>query len=72
MDIRPVETESSEPRKSSMSSDDDAAQHRAARRRRLDAVFGNALPELTSDESDEHHTGRSKDWYEAQRPPHHG
>ena len=55
-----------------MSSDDDAAQHRAARRRRLDAVFGNDLPELTSDESDQHHTGRSKDWYEAQRPPHHG
>ena len=53
-------------------SDDDAAQHRAARRRRLDSVFGDDLPELTSDESDEHHTGRSKDWYEAQRPPHHG
>ncbi|PKZ63683.1 hypothetical protein CYJ73_20880 [Gordonia terrae] len=61
-----------DPEKSAMSSDDDAAQHRAARRRRLDSVFGDDLPELTSDESDEHHTGHSKDWFEAQRPPHHG
>ncbi|MBD0862252.1 hypothetical protein IA539_13655 [Gordonia sp. zg691] len=53
-----------------VTSDDMVARRRAARRRTLDSVFGADLPEITSDESDEHHTGRSKDWFEAQRPPH--
>ncbi len=63
-------TDPDDAKKSAVSSADGVARRRADRRRRLDAVFGNVLPDVTSDESDESHTGRSKDWFEAQRPPH--
>ena len=44
---------------------------RGARRRRMrDDVFGNDLPDTTSDERDEDHNGHSREWYESQRPPH--
>ena len=48
----------------------------AERRARLDAVFGDVLPETTSDERDPG-TSRGDDdrgdaWLRAQVPPHHG
>jgi hypothetical protein len=42
----------------------------AARRRRLAEVFGDVLPEGSSDEP--RPTGRDDRWYEENRPPHHG
>lgn len=47
-----------------------------ARRRRLAAVFGDVLPETTSDERDtdarESGEGRDDAWLRSQVPPHHG
>jgi hypothetical protein len=47
-----------------------------ARRRRLDAVFGDVLPETTSDEREEPTTADGEDagerWLRSQVPPHHG
>ena len=45
------------------------------RRRRLDAVFGEVLPETTSDERDpgaDDRADASEAWLKAQVPPHHG
>ncbi|HWM72552.1 MAG TPA: hypothetical protein VNQ53_02375 [Nocardioides sp.] len=45
------------------------------RRRRLDAVFGEVLPETTADEREpgaENRPEGSEDWLKAQVPPHHG
>ena len=45
------------------------------RRRRLAAVFGDVLPDTTTDERDaeEPEAGRSdEDWLKSQVPPHHG
>ena len=45
------------------------------RRRRLDAVFGEVLPETTSDERGPGADDRpdaSEAWLKAQVPPHHG
>ena len=48
------------------------------RRRRLAAVFGDVLPETTSDERDPETTAESSEedagerWLRAQVPPHHG
>ncbi len=44
------------------------------RRRRLAAVFGDVLPESTSDDRDEKPTDESGTdaWLRAQVPPHHG
>ena len=44
------------------------------RRRRLAAVFGDVLPETTTDERDpaEDRDSSSEDWLRAQVPPHHG
>jgi hypothetical protein len=45
------------------------------RRRRLDAVFGEVLPETTSDERDpgaDESSDASDAWLKAQVPPHHG
>jgi len=43
-------------------------------RRRLDEVFGDALPTVTSDERDpDPADGAERDrWYRENRPPHHG
>jgi len=41
-------------------------------RRRIDEIFGDVLPETTSDERDpERRTGLPDDWYRENRPPHH-
>ena len=48
---------------------------RARRRARLDAVFGEVLPETTTDERDDDVRRRSGDpdtWLREQVPPHHG
>lgn len=49
-------------------------QERAARRRRLADVFGDVLPEQTSDDADEpqSQTDGSDEWLKRQVPPHHG
>ncbi len=49
----------------------------AERRARLDAIFGDVLPETTSDERDPGTPSRGDDdpgdaWLRAQVPPHHG
>ncbi len=48
----------------------------AERRRRLDAIFGDALPETTRDERDPGEGAsdaeRGDAWLKAQVPPHHG
>jgi len=44
----------------------------AGKRRRVDEVFGDLLPDVTSDERDMHAEGATKDqWYLENRPPHH-
>ncbi|MGW6935632.1 hypothetical protein ACWGE0_36630 [Lentzea sp. NPDC054927] len=51
--------------------DDDAV----ARRRRLAEVFGDVLPETTSDErgsASGDGSGDREAWYRENRPPHHG
>jgi hypothetical protein len=41
-------------------------------RRRLDRVFGDVLPDTTSDERDpDRRNGHPDDWYRENRPPHH-
>jgi hypothetical protein len=45
------------------------------RRRRLAAIFGDVLPETTSDERDPAEgdgDDKSEDWLKSQVPPHHG
>jgi hypothetical protein len=45
------------------------------RRRRIEAVFGDVLPDTTSDERDHEAPesgSRGDDWLRAQVPPHHG
>ena len=44
------------------------------RKRRLAAVFGDVLPDTTSDEREPEapDTDRSEEWLQAQVPPHHG
>lgn len=46
------------------------------RRKRLAAVFGDALPETTSDERDDQESAPAQDqqdrWLREQVPPHHG
>ena len=50
-----------------------SAEERAARARRLAEVFGEVLPEQTSDDRDpDEPTGDSDAWLRAQVPPHHG
>lgn len=52
----------------------DAQEPEWKRRRRLAAVFGDAVPEQTSDDSDAREDGAGKGdaWYRAEVPPHHG
>jgi hypothetical protein len=49
-----------------------AAETEWQRRRRLAAVFGDVLPETTSDERDESDSGMAEEWLRRQVPPHHG
>jgi hypothetical protein len=44
------------------------------RRRRLAEVFGDGLPDQTSDDRDPgpRREGKGDAWYREQRPPHHG
>lgn len=58
---------------------EDTAAEEAARRRRLAEIFGDVLPETTSDERDpdERPGGRAgesatDEWLRRQVPPHHG
>ncbi|HEX6347599.1 hypothetical protein [Umezawaea sp.] len=53
--------------------EDDAVAAEAARRRRLAEVFGDVLPDTTSDERgpDQGDADRES-WYRENRPPHHG
>ncbi len=50
------------------------AEQRRARRRRLAEVFGEVLPEQTSDDAAEPQTRPDGDdeWFRSQVPPHHG
>jgi hypothetical protein len=50
------------------------AEEREARRRRLAEVFGDVLPEQTSDDAAEPQTGPdgADEWLRRQVPPHHG
>ena len=60
--------------------DDRTARERAERRRRLAEIFGDVLPEQTSDDSGasadsaERRTDQQaqEDWLRSQVPPHHG
>jgi len=53
-----------------VSTPDEPAQRR--RRQELDDIFGDVLPETTSDERDpDRTTGEQDSWYEQNRPPHH-
>ena len=55
--------------------DRDAALDRARRRARLAEVFGDVLPESTSDDRDDdvrRDGSGGDDWLRAQVPPHHG
>jgi hypothetical protein len=49
-------------------------EEREARRRRLAEVFGDVLPDQTSDDADEPQTqgDSSEEWLRRQVPPHHG
>ncbi|MGJ7908724.1 hypothetical protein ACOQFL_19835 [Actinopolyspora sp. H202] len=50
------------------------AERRPASRRRsrsIDEIFGDVLPETTTDERDGSENGDSNSWYVENRPPHH-
>jgi hypothetical protein len=51
----------------------DTATRRAATRRVLDDVFGDVLPSITRDETDDEPSqgGDRDQWYRDNRPPHH-
>jgi len=58
-----------------MPSDDNLtpAQRKALARKRLDDVFGQVLPEQSSDDQeDPRESGSTDDWLRSQVPPHHG
>ncbi len=58
-----------------MSAEPDQKDAERARRRRVAEVFGDVLPDTTSDERDERDGAASGDrdgWLRAQVPPHHG
>jgi len=42
-----------------------------AERQRLDEIFGDVLPETTTDERDDERADEQESWYERNRPPHH-
>lgn len=43
-----------------------------ARKRRLAEIFGEVLPETTSDDRPAPDQARGDNWYRENRPPHHG
>jgi hypothetical protein len=43
-----------------------------ARKRRLAEIFGEVLPETTSDDRPGPDQARGESWYRENRPPHHG
>lgn len=54
---------------------DEARESEWQRRRRLDAIFGDTLPEQTGDDrspGDAGGEGKGDRWYREQVPPHHG
>jgi alpha-ketoglutarate-dependent taurine dioxygenase len=57
---------------------EEQARARAEQRRRLAEIFGDVIPEQTSDDSDDDQAGRrteetaQEDWLKRQVPPHHG
>lgn len=52
---------------------DDVVAAAAARRRRLAEVFGEVLPETTTDERNpDQGAADGESWYRENRPPHHG
>jgi hypothetical protein len=51
--------------------EEDAHRRELARRRRLAEVFGDVLPEATSDDFPEPAAGAGERWYTENRPPHH-
>ncbi|MCW2813489.1 MAG: hypothetical protein JWN84_944 [Nocardioides sp.] len=56
-------------------SDEKPAETPAERKRRLEAVFGDVLPDTTSDERDpgsESRADAGDEWLKSQVPPHHG
>lgn len=61
-------------------SDDPTPRERAARRRRLAEIFGDVIPEQTSDDAADAGDGADRrteekaqeDWLKSQVPPHHG
>ena len=58
-----------------MSQPPDEGRSRAGRKRRIDEVFGDVLPETTSDErdpEDEREESPRDTWIRDQVPPHHG
>lgn len=55
--------------------DELTAREREARRRRLTEVFGDVLPDQTSDDANDpdiQQTEGSEEWLKRQVPPHHG
>lgn len=49
------------------------AREEAARKRRLAEVFGDVVPEQTSDDAAPDEPGENRDeWFKRQVPPHHG
>ena len=57
-----------------MSEQSPTPQEREKRRRRLAEVFGDVLPEQTTDDADEPESGPdgNDEWLKRQVPPHHG
>jgi hypothetical protein len=57
-----------------MSEPSPTPEEREKRRRRLAEVFGDVLPEQTSDDADEPENGPdgNDEWWKRQVPPHHG
>jgi hypothetical protein len=61
-------------------SDEPTPRERAERKRRLAEIFGEVIPEQTSDDSGESGAGADRrteekvqeDWLKSQVPPHHG
>ena len=55
-----------------MPGDDEDKRHSAAEKRRVDEIFGDVLPDTTSDEREPgQRTPDSDSWFLENRPPHH-